>query len=119
MLKQIVLGSRPPRDLVRAHADDPDETISWAMQHERRACVRNRDRKLIVDPTSLEVVGYYDLETDPLETSSLPLDEEGARLLALLESRVRSGHAFLARPPPSAIDPELLERIRALGYAEE
>ena len=119
ILQQVLSGSHPPLDLIRADADDPGETISWAMQHERRACLRSRDHKLIVDPASLEVVGYYDLRTDPREMTSLPLDDAGSRLLARLETRIRSGYATLAKPRASAIDPELLEQIRALGYAEE
>ncbi|MEE2673028.1 MAG: sulfatase [Myxococcota bacterium] len=118
-LQQVLQGSQPPVALVRAGANDTGETLSWAMQHERRACLRNREHKLIVDTASLEVVGYYDLRADPLETTSLPLDEEGSRLLARIETRIRSGHASLAKPPASALEPKVLERLRALGYAEE
>ena len=71
------------------------------------------------DPASLAVVGYYDLQADPGEMNTLPLDAEGSRLLALMESRIAAGHTFLTRPPTSALDPEFLEQIRALGYLEE
>ena len=119
LLEEVVSGSRSALDLVRARAGEESETISWAMQHEHRACVRTKDRKLIVNTETLEALAYYDLETDPGERLPMPLDSEGERLLTEIESRILNGHASLAHPPASAIDPELLERIRALGYAEE
>jgi hypothetical protein len=119
MLQGIVSGSRAPRSLLAARDEDPEETISWSMPHEHQACVRSRTRKLIVDPASLEVVGYYDITTDPFEANSLQLDAEGSRLLTLLDNRISDGHAFLRKPPASNLDPQLLEQVRALGYIEE
>jgi len=118
-LADVVSGSQPPLDLIRVPAGARGATVSWAMQHERRACLRDRGRKLIVDTRTLEVVAYYDLEADPGEQKSLPLDRRGEQLLAEITARIRGGHASLSRPPAAAIDRDVLEQIRALGYAEE
>lgn len=120
-LQAILAGAASPSSLLHPSESSPGETVSWTMQHERRACVRSAGRKLVVDPVTLKVAGYYDLEADPGETTSLPLDpldDEGSRLLARMEARLRDGR-FLAKPPTRAIDPELLEQMRALGYVEE
>jgi membrane-anchored protein YejM (alkaline phosphatase superfamily) len=114
-LQQVVTGALPASELPRPS----DEVLTWAMQHEKRAALRTPSRKLVVDSESFEVVGYYDLEADPREQQSLPLDAEGERMLARTLERVRNGHASLARPPEREIDPEVLEQIRALGYVEE
>jgi hypothetical protein len=117
-LGDVVSGSIPPIDLIRARSEH-GATVSWAMQHERRACIRTRGRKLIVDTGDLSVVAYYDLVADPGEQNALPLDREGERLLAEIETRIRAGHPSLSRPPAIAIDPGVLDQIRALGYVEE
>jgi arylsulfatase A-like enzyme len=121
-LRELLDGSLPARELVARLADGAPETLSWAMLHEHRVSVRTPSRKLVVDTERFEPVGYYDLEADPDEQRSLPLedlDDEGERLLALALARIRAGHASLARPPESEIDPEVLEQIRALGYVED
>jgi hypothetical protein len=117
-LGEVLSGSRAAVDLIRTGSG---ATVSWAMQHERRACVRTRARKLIVDPSDLRVVAYYDLESDPGERNPLPPDREAQRLHAEIEARIREGHASLSRlsrRPAAAIDPDVLEQIRALGYRE-
>jgi len=118
LLSQVVGGARPARDL--ASLGDPGgETVSWSMRHERRACLRAGSRKLFVETEGLEPTGYYDLEADPGEHSPLPLDDEGRRMLASLQQRIRSGAAAAAASPVQPIDPALREQIRALGYVEE
>ena len=64
-------------------------------------------------------MAYFDLESDPEELTTLPLDDEGARLLELLRTRIREGHASLTKPVAPPLDPALLEQLRALGYTED
>ena len=118
-LGELARGTITASELVPLLAEGADETLSWAMLHEHRASVRTPTRKLIVDTERFEAIGYYDLEADPGEQKPLAMDSEGERLLALALARIRAGHASLARPPATDIDPQVLEQIRALGYVED
>lgn len=64
-------------------------------------------------------MAYYDPEGDPEELTALPLDDEGARLLELVSTRIRQGPASLTKPVGRSLDPALLEQLRALGYRED
>jgi arylsulfatase len=102
---------------LRRAVDDP--TLSWSLLDYHRVCARTPRRKLIADTRSLEAVAYYDLESDPGELTTLPLDDEGARLLELLRTRIREGHASLTKSVGRPLDPALLDHLRALGYTED
>lgn len=118
-LRDVLAGSDAPLerllDLRRA-ADDP--TLSWSLLNYHRVCARTPHRKLIVDTRSLEAVAYYDLENDPEELTTLPLDGEGTRLLELLRTRIRESRASLTGSVDQPLDPALREQLRALGYTE-
>lgn len=119
-LREVVAGPGAPLERLadlRRGIDDP--TLSWSLLAHHRACARTPDRKLIVDTRSLEAVAYYDLGSDPEELTTLPLDDEGTRLLELLRTRIREGHASLTRSSGRPLDPALLEQLRVLGYTED
>jgi arylsulfatase A-like enzyme len=71
-------------------------------------------------PTSPEWRGLYDLEADPAETRNLlegAVRPDDARLAEELDRELRS-HLAGQRPDsqPAPLDPEMIERLRALGY---
>jgi arylsulfatase len=81
--------------------------------------IREGDWKLIVRGDR-ERVELYNLARDPAERENLAASESAVaeRLLAVMEAFERSAPSGLGRPGGTVVpDPELDERLRALGYA--
>jgi len=79
--------------------------------------VRQGRFKLIQDSLTAES-RLYDLESDPTERSDIRSrqPEVAARLEAALEARHREVAAGGADAAPAVLDPEEIDRLRALGY---
>lgn len=76
------------------------------------------DRKAIV--SSRDVVELYDLAADPWETRNLAAAASEAERAALVERARRwwEERPPLAEIPDGELDPETLQRLRALGYVD-
>lgn len=121
-------GLRPPpglrgQSLVRGDALAAPEgralvSSVWFQDRFVRSVSAGRHR-LVVDELG-DRAELYDEEADPGDTTDLAddLPEATAALRALLEERFESLEPVPDRPAPHAADPELLERLRALGYVE-
>jgi arylsulfatase A-like enzyme len=88
---------------------------AWANQYKQRV-VRNRDWSCVVTPWRNETL-WFDRRRDPGERDprSAPDGPVADELRAALAAWIGQGRY---RAPPTTVDPELVERLRALGYTE-
>lgn len=128
-------------------ADAP--LFSWTNAKTHHVAARTRERKLVLDARTLEIVAHVDLAADPSETKDVPLDEVGRRLLELVVAKIEAWTgvpiertASLEPVPARASDgkegetsggsggsesdethdgfaPELRARLEALGYVDD
>ena len=61
-------------------------------------------------------VETYDIAADPGETVNLAPSDHSGRMAAEIAEWRRTLRGVDAAEPPRAIDPEMLRRLRALGY---
>lgn len=91
--------------------------FSWTAARSHLVSARTPTRKLVLDAQSLEVVAHHDLASDPDEHRSLPLDEEGERLRALLEQRIaRWTGVTREHEQVGEVDETRRRQLEALGY---
>jgi len=128
-LKDVILDGEPlpPRNLFA----EARATVRWVdpLRHESwnppLFAVQTADGKFVVHrPRRGEArpMVRFDLVDDPGETSPLPVDPERARAVDALVERYLRGKTDVNVPPPTGsgddVNPDLKERLRALGYAE-
>jgi hypothetical protein len=92
-----------------------EEEGAWANARKQRV-VRTREWACVVTPWRAETL-WFDRRRDPGELAPRPApDEDVARLL------LRDLSAWIGRgryrPPPTSVDPALVERLRAIGYVD-
>jgi arylsulfatase A-like enzyme/predicted negative regulator of RcsB-dependent stress response len=108
--RSLVGGSPPADRAVYSESLTPYLDFGWAPLH----ALRRKDDKAILAPRP----EYYDLRADPTEQKDLatahgaaPSREPLMRTLTAMADRVAPAH------PADALEPELRERLAALGYA--
>jgi len=110
-------------DLLAPPRHRPDEQAVFMQYGNTRYAVRTRKWKLIENVTATHAPHYelYDLSEDPGEKNDVDarFPEVVADLRGLLTRWKTMAGSRAAESKQVILDPELLERLRALGYARE
>ncbi len=140
-------GPAPLARLAEARAPDAP-LFSWTNAKTHHVAARTRERKLVLDARTLEIVAHLDLAADPSEMKDVPLDEVGRELRELVVAKIEAWTgvpiertASLEPGPGPGRDsdrnegessgesgndeprdgfaPELRARLEALGYVDD
>ena len=118
-------GAEPPERTLFAEANAPKRWIrpfageDW---NPPLVAVRSQDEKFIVHRPrqggAVEPSERYDLATDALERTPLPIDPETRARVDALVDRYLAGRKQREASPEQPLEPELRERLHALGYLD-
>ncbi len=104
-------------EATRPHLVENNQT--WPNRLKAR-CIIRAEKKLMLTPWRGDLYELYDRSLDPAETDNLWAGAAGVALAGQLAADLErwSGHASEIAHDEQAIDPEVLERLRSLGYVE-
>ena len=82
-------GAEPLARLADGRAPDAP-LFSWTNAKTHHVAARTRERKLVLDARTLEIVAHLDLAADPGEMKDVPLDDYGRRLRELVVAKIEA-----------------------------